>query len=250
MAWKRGAGGFNYYRSTGPRDVDVRGQLARCLAPSEPRQGPVREPPERRAADEGAQGAVEQLALAAREHPRRPRSRRATARRRHPWFTKQRAGRRLRARVRGGAAGDHAAGRRSASRGCATQGGTRRPPAPDHGADPRHADRQPRHELHVESRALRDADQVDLPATLLRRLDGLFADVLELDFPPPFFSHAARSTARAGEVRRAARGRPGLRAEGRHALLLPRPRARVRGPGGAARAIGSGWSASGWRRAC
>ena len=124
-----------------------------ALQPRSRGKGPFESHPERRAADEGAQGALEQLALAAREHPRHrvPAGRPPAP---APVVHEARAGRRLRARVRGGAAGDHPLGA-EALRAAARAGRHGRPPAPDHGADPRHADRQPRHELPREPRAAR-----------------------------------------------------------------------------------------------
>ena len=86
---------------------------------------------------------------------------------------------------------------------------------------------------HIESRALEPTSQLDLPATFFVDSEGL-ADVLGLA-PPPFFTVTGKVYAKCldkFDVR--LEDGAGVRAQGRHPLLLPRPRARVRGPGRAA----------------
>ena len=166
MGWERGTGGFNFYRSTGiPRcgcSPATRGRATR----SEPRQGPVREPPERRAADEGAQDAVEQLALAGREHPGdRVRHERPAAH--APLVHEEGSGRRPRLELEAArpAITRWANARFTTLR---TRGGTVTRPA-DHGADPRHADGQPDHHPHREPGAARPARSTSRPRSLSTR---------------------------------------------------------------------------------
>ena len=206
MAWDRRAGGFNYYRSTGPTRCGCsRATRATRCATASRGKGPFESHPS---------GALLMKELKtpwinwhsptanipatafAKNDPRR----------RHAWFTKRdRAERSRSSSTRRGRRSAAGPGRASPP---AQAGRHRRPAAADHGADPRHADGQPDHDPHREPGA-RARQQLDLPATFFVDSEGL-SDVLGL--APAAVLHRQGEDLREvpGEVRRPAGGRPGF----------------------------------------
>ena len=181
MAWKRGAGGFNYYRSTG-RMWMFAGNSRDALAPRSRGKGPFESHPsgallmkELKEPWNNWHSPLANIPVTA--FPQGDR------RRRHPWFVKREPG--------GAYSLEFEAARPAITRWAQKrfkrlrdQGGTV--------GRPRQIMRQvldtPTVNLVTsfrESRGLRDGDQVDLPASFFVDVDGLFG-ILELDFPPPF----------------------------------------------------------------
>jgi hypothetical protein len=181
MAWKRGAGGFNFYRSTG-RMWMFAGNSRDALQPRSRGKGPFESHPsgallmkELKEPWNNWHSPLANIPVTAFAPGDR--------RRRHPWFT---------GRAPGGAyALEFGAARPAITRWAQkrfarlrNQGGTV--------GRPRQIMRQvidtPTVNLVTsfrESRGLRDAGTVDLPASFFVDVDA-FSGILELDFPPPF----------------------------------------------------------------
>ena len=193
MAWKRGAGGFNFYRSTG-RMWMFAGNSRDALAPKSRGKGPFESHPSgsllMKELKEPWNNWHSSLArIPGTAFPPGDR------RRRHPWFTDREPGGAylLELEAARPAIGRWAKKRFARLR---TQGGTV--------ARPREIMEQvldtPTVNLVTsfrESRGLRDADQVDLPATFFVDADAL-AGLLGLEFPP-FFTVSGKIYKRALE---------------------------------------------------
>ena len=181
MAWKRGAGGFNFYRSTG-RMWMFAGNSRDALAPKSRGKGPFESHPsgallmkELKEPWNNWHSPLANIPVTAFPPGDR--------RRRHPWFTKRDPG--------GAYVLEFEAARPAITRWAQKrfqrlrdQGGTV--------GRPRQIMEQvldtPTLNLITsfrESRALRDRDVVDLPASFFVDVDSFFG-ILELDFPPPF----------------------------------------------------------------
>jgi hypothetical protein len=193
MAWKRGAGGFNFYRSTG-RMWMFAGNSRDALAPKSRGKGPFESHPSgsllMKELKEPWNNWHSSLArIPGTAFPPGDR------RRRHPWFTDREPG--------GAYVLEFEAARPAITRWAKKrftrlreQGGTV--------ARPRQIMEQvldtPTVNLVTsfrESRALRDADQIDLPATFFVDADAL-SGLLGLEFPP-FFSVSGKIYKRALE---------------------------------------------------
>jgi hypothetical protein len=181
MAWKRGAGGFNYYRSTG-RMWMFAGNSRDALQPKSRGKGPFESHPS------GA------LLMKELKEPwnnwHSPLARipptafpQGDRRRRHAWFTGREPG--------GAYSLEFEAARPAITRWAQKRFARLRNQGGAVGR-PRQIMEQvldtPTVNLVTsfrESRGLRDADEVDLPATFFVDADALFG-IVELDFPPPF----------------------------------------------------------------
>jgi hypothetical protein len=181
MAWKRGAGGFNYYRSTGPMWMFA-GNSRDALQPASRGKGPFESHPsgallmkELKEPWNNWHSPLANIPATAFEPGDR--------RRRHPWFTN---------RDPGGAYVLEFEGARPAITRWAQKRFERLRKQGGAVQRPRVVMEQvldtPTVNLVTsfrESRGLRDADDVDLPASFFVDVDALFG-IVELDFPPPF----------------------------------------------------------------